>query len=320
MRDAIFKSTRGAAVAVMLLGLLFGVGCESEAESSTTAKAQEAKPSGAEEAEPAPENEEPPRIVTLGGTVTEIVYALGVGDQVVAVDKTSVYPEQTKSKRTLDLFSKTSAESVLGHDPDIVIATDAVEPKEALDKIAAADVQVVKVESSETVDAAGQRIRTIGSVLERSEEAKELVDVLERDVEKAREGADSCDAAPRTLFVYARGKGTVFVSGKDTSAAKMIELVGATHVPSDMEGFKPLTPEAVVDVSPDAILLTTRGLQSLGGVEGLRRLPGLGESRAVTEERVVAIDDLKLLGFGPRTGTALLELQRALCTPPESKQ
>lgn len=301
-------------------------GCESdsgEKPSDESASATEADRASdeAENDEKADKADEPEheKIVTLGGTVTEVVYALGAGDRVVAVDKTSVYPPETEEKRKLDLFSKTSAESVLSYDPDLVIATDATEPPEALEKIEAADVRVETVESSESIEAAYKRITAIGKVLGLQEEAKTLNETLEEDVAEATKLAEQCEAAPKTLFVYARGKGTVFVSGGDTSAAKMIEKAGGEHVPDGIEGFKPLTPESVVDVSPDAIVLTTRGLQSLGGIDGLSKLPGIGESRAVKNERVIAIDDLELLGFGPRSGEALQTLSRKLCETEESK-
>jgi iron complex transport system substrate-binding protein len=303
-------------LAVLLCSSMVFPGCEAkDAQRETRAKAAEAKTEkGAPEADETTAPASDRRIVTLGGTVTEIVYALGAGNHVVAVDKTSVYPPETERKRTLDLFRKTSAESVLSHDPDLVLATDAVKPPAALEKVRAADVEVVEVDSAETIDAAKARIRSVGEVLDRTEQADTLVEALENGVEEAQKGSVACSPAPKTLFVYARGKGTVFVAGKDTSAARMIELVGGEHVPESIEGFKPLTPEAVVDVSPDAILLTTRGLRSIGGVDGLSKLPGLSESAAVKEERVVAIDDLKLLGFGPRTGEALGELQSKLCS------
>ena len=309
-------------VALATTLLVVGVGCESETSDSAEQSNKEEQvesqqetggEAAAEAAETESEDGEAQKIVTLGGTVTEVVYALGAGDRVVAVDKTSVYPPETEDKRTLDLFSKTSAESVLSYEPDIVIATEEVEPPEALEKIEAADVKVVEVEPTETIEGALERIATIGEALGLAEKAEELNEKLEKDVIRAREVADTCEEPPKTLFVYARGKGTVFVSGTDTSAAKMIEKAGGEHVPKDIEGFKPLTPESVVDVSPDAIVLTTRGLQSLGGVEGLAKLPGLGESKAVENGRVVAMDDLKLLGFGPRSGQALEELSRKLC-------
>lgn len=313
------STSRMILVALAAVFLAAATGCESDTADSAAQSEQpdraEAEQEPGDEATVTAESEEaePRTIVTLGGTVTEVVYALGAGERVVAVDKTSVFPPETEEKRTLDLFSKTSAESVLSYDPDIVIATEEVEPPEALEKIEAAEVRVVKVEPTETIEGAFERIRTIGEALGLAEKAEELEETLEEDVIRAREVADMCEEPPKTLFVYARGKGTVFVSGTDTSAARMIEKAGAQHVPEDIEGFKPLTPESVVDVSPDAIVLTARGLQSLGGIEGLAKLPGLGESKALENGRVVAMDDLKLLGFGPRSGRALEELSRKLC-------
>jgi iron complex transport system substrate-binding protein len=117
------------------------------------------------------------------------------------------------------------------------------------------------------------------------------------------------------LFVYARGAGTLMVSGGGTSAAEMLRLAGATNAVQGFEGFRPLTAEAVVAARPDIVLLPSRGLASLGGVEAVLKLPGMALTPAGRARRVVALDDTLLLGFGPRLADAVEQLIHLLERP-----
>ncbi|WP_168210510.1 heme/hemin ABC transporter substrate-binding protein [Persicimonas caeni] len=290
------------------------LGCDKSAPASEKGVEQGAEASAeAAKENPVEEPAEKQRIVSLGGTVTEIVYALGAGDAVVAVDKSSVYPEATEELRTLDLFRTVSAEAVLSHEPTLVVATDAANPDGAFERIEKAGVKVLRLTADETVDAAKARISKLGEALGKEGAAKELLATLDAELAEAKSVAEACDKPAKALFMYARGRGTTFVAGKDTSASRMIELAGATHVPGNIEGFKPMTAEAVLEANPDTVLMTGSGLKSMGGVEGLRGVKGLSETAAVEEGRVVTMGDLELLGFGPRTGQAAAKLAKKLC-------
>lgn len=294
-------------VVVAVIATAMTSGCKEEATTTERAPKTDSEPQAESE------SEAQRRIVSLGGTVTEIVYALGAGDEVVAVDKSSVYPAATEELRTLDLFRKVSAEAILSHEPTLVVATDASKPDKAYERIEGAGVDVVRLTSEETVDAAKERIRKLGEELGKEDAAKDLVAALDSDLEAASEAVAACDNHAKTLFMYARGRGTTFVAGKATSAARMIELAGATHVPGNIEGFKPMTAEAVLEANPDTVLMTGSGLKSMGGVDGLRGVKGLNETSAVEAGRVVTMSDLELLGFGPRTGRAVATLAEKLC-------
>ncbi|NDJ33535.1 MAG: ABC transporter substrate-binding protein [Chloroflexi bacterium] len=110
------------------------------------------------------------------------------------------------------------------------------------------------------------------------------------------------------MFIYARGAGAVSVAGTDTGAATMIEMAGGENAVTEFDGYQPITAEAVVAAAPDVILMMTRGLESLGGVEGLLEQPGIAATPAGENRRVVVVDDLYLLGFSTRTATATLDL------------
>jgi iron complex transport system substrate-binding protein len=183
-----------------------------------------------------------------------------------------------------------------------------------LEQLRDAGVTLVVVPDEDSIEGAKTKIATIGELFGASERAADLNRQIDLDVLEARLYLDAVRAQgkPRVMFVYARGAGTLSVSGTNTSAHAMIALAGGENAVTDYEGYKPLTAEAAVAAAPEVLLFLTRGLESVGGVEGLRELPGLALTPAYEAGRVVAFDDLHLLGFGPRVGQAVLELTQAL--------
>jgi iron complex transport system substrate-binding protein len=255
---------------------------------------------------------DPSRIVTLGGSVTEIVYALGAGDQVVGVDASSVYPEAATEKPNVGYFRKVPAEGVLSLNPSLVLALEGTGPPTVFEQFRSAGVRTVQVPDPPSVTGAKRKIRKIGDLLGRSARGDSLIAAMERDLDEARALRAEAASKPRVLFVYARGSGTMNVAGRGTSAAAMIELAGGENAITGFEGFKPMSAEAVVEAEPDVILALTRGLESIGGTEGLLEQPGIPLTPAGKQKRIVAMDDLLLLGFGPRLGTAVQRLTKKL--------
>ena len=252
------------------------------------------------------------RIVTLGGAVTEIVYALGAGDQVVGVDASSVYPEAATEKPDVGYFREVPAEGVLSLDPSLILALDGTGPPAVLDQFRSAGVRTVLVPDEPIVSGTKQKIRKIGDLLGREAAADSLIRGMEEDLEAARALRNDVETTPRVLFIYARGTGSMSVAGWGSSAEAVIELAGAENAITGFEDYKPMAAEAVVSAKPDVILMLTRGLDSIGGVDGLLEQPGIPLTPAGKNRRIVTLDDLLLLGFGPRLGTAVKRLTKKL--------
>jgi iron complex transport system substrate-binding protein len=249
----------------------------------------------------------PARIVSLGGGVTEIVYALGSGGAVVGADTTSQYPAEVAPMATLGYHRNIGAEGVLSLSPDLVIATTDAGPPSTLSQLEAAGVPLVVLDASPGIDGLTSRINTLAALLDAPEAGAELLAGLTASL-----SAVKVDDPPRVMFIYARGGGTLNVSGTDTSAAEMISLAGAINAVDAYEGYKPLTAEGALLAAPDVLLLTEGGLESLGGREGLLSQPGVSMTPAAQEGRIVTMEDLYLLGFGPRTGEAARELSERI--------
>lgn len=281
---------------VLALLLLTLAACSPEPASPGTPEA-----SGADEPDV-------PRIVTLGGPITEIAYALGVGGQVVGTDKSSLYPAEIVDGPRLDYFRATSAEGVLSLDPTLVLAIEGTGPPGVLEQIEAAGVRVEILPEVASVTDAEARVREMGQLLGRTDAADAVVAQMQADLDAVVPPG----AAPTALFIYARGAGVLMVSGTGNAADAMLTLAGATNAVTAFEDFQPLTAEAVVSAAPEVIVIPERGLESIGGVEGLLRQPGLAQTPAGESRRVIAVDDALLLGFGPRMGQGVSALATAL--------
>ncbi len=301
--------TKTAALSVLAAAYV-SLGCDP----SEAPDAAEADPPTAEDATPAaatpPAQDAEPRWVTLGGAVTEIIAALGHGDAIVGVDASSTYPESITAERPqVGYYRKLSAEGILALRPTHVLASEASGPESALNHLRDAKVKLTLIPDATTPDEAIARITTLGELTGDAEKADELISALRADLNTVARRRDASDLEGCAVFIYARGPNVLMVSGADTTANAMLELAGIDNCIDGYDGFKPLTPEALIAASPAYIVAPQAGAESIGGAEGVLELPGVSETPAGTDQAFVFVDDLALLGFGPRMGEALMALQ-----------
>lgn len=260
------------------------------------------------------------RIVSTAGAITETIYALGAQGELVAADVSSVYPAEATKLPSVGYARQLSAEGILSVNPTLVLVTEDAGPPEVLQQLETAKVKVVKLSNKHTPEAALERIQKIGEAVGRPAEAAKLVESVSADLDAAKALVASAKGKPSVLFIYARGGGTMNVSGTGTSADAIIELAGGKNAVTGYENYKPLTAEGAVAAAPDFILVTSRGLEASGGVDGLLKQPGIALTPAGKEKKIIAMDDLLLLGFGPRVGQAAKELCEKLHADPKSAQ
>lgn len=253
--------------------------------------------------------EDASRIITIGGAVTEVAYALGAGDRVIAVDDSSLYPAEALELESIGYLRFLTAEPILALDPTLVIATEDAGPTEVVQQLEESGITFLQVPAEDTVDGAIEKIRTIATALGQPEDGDALVEEMLTDIEKAEELVADVESAPRVLFLFLRGAAVLTVSGTGTGADEMIRLAGGENVVAEYEGYQPLTAEAIIAAEPDIILTTSGGMESVGGMEGLLELPGVAQTPAAENDRIFAtMDDLELLGFTPRLGGAVMNL------------
>ena len=252
--------------------------------------------------------ENPQKIVTLSGNVTETVFALGLGEKIVGVDASSLYPEEATQKAQVGYYRRVSAEGILSLGPDLVIATDAAGPLNVIEQIRSSGVPIAILSSAHSLEGSQKRIELIAKLLDKEKEGHILVWNMEDKIKYVMKHK----SPPKVLFIYARGGGTQNVAGIETSADAMIRLAGGKNAVTEYSGYKPMNAEAIIAAAPDYILFTDRGLETMGGAEEVAKMSGIAQTPAGQNNRIISVDDLILLGFGPRTAEGAVELSTKL--------
>ncbi len=254
------------------------------------------------------------RVVSVGGSLTEIVYALGAEALLVGTDATSLHPPAAHKTPKVGYLRGLSAEGVLSLRPTVVIASAEAGPPAALEQLRGAGVRLVRVESGHGIEALLANVRTVASAVDRREPGERLAAALRAQWDEVQRRVVRDARAPRVLFVLGHAANNVQVSGHGTAAHALIAAAGGVNALSGFNGYRPLTAEAVVAAAPQAIVTTAQGVERLGGHSQLLALPGLALTPAGRAGRVFARDALYLLGTGPRLPEATAELARFLGT------
>ncbi|WP_443066936.1 heme/hemin ABC transporter substrate-binding protein [Streptomyces sp. NBC_01261] len=315
----------GALLSVLALTL---TGCGGAATSATSASAKATAP--ANPVEPLTDTPDPRlpvtvgsadgkkvtvenarRIVPLSGSLSEIVFTLGLGDRVVARDITATFQQAAK----LPLVTRNhdvSAESVLSLRPDLVLAETTTGPSEAMGQIRAAGIPVLVVDPAKGLADVGPRIQAVADALGVPAAGKELTKRSEDRIAAVRKAIPRHEEKPRVAFLYLRGSASVYlIGGKGSGATSLLEAAGAVDAGAGSglkKDFTAITTEALAQAAPDAILVMTKGLESVGGIDGLVKIPGVAQTPAGMNRRVVSIEDGVLLNYGPRTDQVLKSL------------
>ncbi|MFN3764146.1 MAG: hemin ABC transporter substrate-binding protein [Aliihoeflea sp.] len=261
---------------------------------------------------PALAQDGPHRIVAIGGSLTEIVYALGQEDRLISRDTTSVFPPEALALPDVGYMRALSPEGVLSVDPDLILTLEGAGPPEAMEVIRSASVPVVTVPESFDRDGVLAKVEAVGEALGVEEAAAELATRIDADLRVAEDAASGVDDPARVLFILSMEGGRVMASGTGTAADGMIRLAGGENAITDYAGYKQLTDEAIVTAAPDVILLMDRGGNLDPATVDLSAQPALAATPAGEAGRVIRMDGAFLLGFGPRTAAAAKELAAAL--------
>lgn len=253
------------------------------------------------------------RVVPLTGSLSEIVFTLGLGGKVVARDITATF-EQAEKLPVVTRAHDVSAESVLSLRPTVVLADTTTGPAEAVAQIRDAGIPLVVVEPAGELADVSRRIETVAAALGVPSAGDSLKRRTESRIAAVRETVPARPegGAPRVAFLYLRGSASVYLlGGRESGASSLLEAAGAVDAGKASgltKDFTAITSEALAEAAPDAILVMSKGLESVGGPDGLLKIPGVAETPAGMDRRIVSIDDGVLLNYGPRTDRVLAEL------------
>ncbi|ACS85014.1 heme/hemin ABC transporter substrate-binding protein [Musicola paradisiaca] len=247
------------------------------------------------------------RIVAIGGDVTQIVFALGAGGQVVARDSTSLHPASVKTLPDVGYMRQLNAEGILSMKPTLVLVSALAQPSAALEQVAGRGVRVVAVPAPQSLSGINTKITAIAEALGIAAKGRDLTQQLDAQLA----ALPSQPLPTRVLFVLSHHGMSAMAAGQGTAADAAIRAAGLQNAMQDVNRYQPLSQEGVVASQPDWVVVTTDGMRSLGGGD-IWALPGLAMTPAGRQHRVVVVDDMAMLGFSLDTPAELLRLRQTV--------
>ncbi len=259
------------------------------------------------------------RVVSIGGSVTEILYALGLQDRIVAVDTTSLYPAQAlQDHPNVGYMRALSPEGILSMDPSLILAEEGSGPPGAVTLLETASVPFVLVPSEANAAGVADKIRFVAGAMGVAGDGEAMADAVTTDLETVEKAVGAIEQPVKALFVLSLANGRIMAAGDGTSAATMIEMAGGQNALPGFTGYKPVNDEAILEAAPEVIIMMARG-DHAATIEEVLTHPALSRTPAAEAKRIVTMDGLYLLGFGPRVAQAVRDLAVALypdLTPP----
>lgn len=254
-----------------------------------------------------------PRILSIGGDITEILYDLGQQDKIVAVDVTSQFPpEALKEKKSVGYMRALSAEGALSVNPTLIIASDGAGPPEVVSALKSSGVRYIDIDDKPSAQGVPAKIRHIGSVVGADDAAKALAVKVESEFAALENDRKQIKSRKKALFILAIQNGRATVAGSGTSADSILQLAGVDNAAAGVNGFKPVSDEQLTEFAPDVVVMMRRGTTDDHNATQALSLPGLSQSPAAKTGRLVAMDGLYLLGFGPRAPSAARDLMKTI--------
>lgn len=246
------------------------------------------------------------KIVSLGGSITETIAALGHGNEIVGRDVTSTYPAELTAQDLGHVGRDMTIEGVMAVNPNLVLVPQKEEGAEVIAKIKGSGIRTEVIPHEYSVEGAKNLIKKVAEIIG-SNDYQKLYDKIDADLAQVQ----TLEKQPKVLFIYARGP-MLMVSGTKTPMDAIIGLAGGVNAVTGFEDFKPLTPESLIQANPDVILMFDKGLQSAGGIEAVLKVPGVSQTQAGKNKKIISLDGGLLTNFGPRTGEAALALNKLL--------
>ena len=241
-------------------------------------------------------------IITAGGTLTEIVFALGAGDRVVAVDQSSTFPQKATQLPSVGYYRDLAAEGVLSVGANTLLALEGSGREAVLEQLKRIGVKVVLYDKPSSVDELVELVETLGRDLGRGAQAAQLaLDIKASLPEKAT------STKGKGLFLLSLGERGLVAAGEDTVPSLIFEYAGIGN-PVKHTGYKAVNLETLTVEQPDFIIVPSHVARGLGGKEGICRQPSLALLNAAKSCNVLVIDGLMAMGMTPRLAQAISQV------------
>lgn len=247
------------------------------------------------------------RVVSIGGDVTQIVYALGAGDTLVGRDSTSTKPASVNTLPDVGYMRQLNAEGILALRPDLVLVNDQARPSAVLTQLTAVGVKVVDVTGENSLAAIDRKIATIAAALNRPAQGNVLATRIDAQIA----AIPKTPLHVRAIYLMAPQGMTSLAAGRDTAADQAMRSAGLLNVMAQRPHYQTLSQEGIAAAQPDLVIIDAASLKAIGGEPALWKLPGMALTPAARGHHVAVVDLMDLLGFGPDTPAAILALRQA---------
>ncbi|WP_336963792.1 heme/hemin ABC transporter substrate-binding protein [Sphingobium aquiterrae] len=251
------------------------------------------------------------RVVCIGGAITEILYALGQQAKIVAVDTTSQYPPVAlREKRSIGYMRAVSAEGVLSMRPTLILAMEDAGPPQALEQLRASGIPQVRIDNTLSPAAVTGRVRQLAALFKAQAHGARLTASIDKGFQELAAWRRAHPSRKRVLFVLSLQNGRPMIAGKGTEADAIITLAGGINAAGALDGYKPVSDEALAALAPDAVLAMDHAGPGIDA--SALEAPGFRLTPAGRRRALIKMDGSYLLGLGPRTPAAALDLARRL--------
>ncbi|HED1836272.1 TPA: hemin ABC transporter substrate-binding protein [Citrobacter freundii] len=248
------------------------------------------------------------RLVVAGGSLSELIYAMGIGNRVVGVDETTSYPPETAALPHIGYWKQLSSEGILSLHPDSFITWQDAGPQIVLDQLRAQKVNVVTLPRvPATVEQMYANIRELAQTLRIPEQGETLIDRIRQRLDRVQHNVAAKNAPVKAMFILSAGGSAPQVAGKGSVADAIMTLAGAQNVATHAQ-YKSYSAESLIAANPEVIVVTSQMVD--GGLARLSTIAGITHTAAWKNQRIVAIDQALILGMGPRVADAVESLHQ----------
>jgi iron complex transport system substrate-binding protein len=250
------------------------------------------------------------RIVSLSKHLTEMLFALGKGHDIVACDLTSSYPDSAKLLPTVGYHRALNAEGIISMRPDIVIHSNDIGPAAVLPQLEKVGLNIKAFPGANTLDSAKLLLTELGKFFGAEKQADSLNKKLDQDMQLVEAARKNIIDSPTVMIIhYGQANNVYFVmSGRKGAGDKMIGYAGGKTANYDAKGARQISAEAIALANPDIIIATDYGFDKMGSAEKFKTIPGVALTNAAKNNRIYRFEEHDLVYFGPRTGDNILKL------------
>lgn len=254
------------------------------------------------------------RVVCISKQYSEIIFALGAQEDIVAVDLSSTYPPEIKKLPTIGYHRALSTETILAMKPTLILHDNNIGPEHVVDQLEKLKIPMKTFKKYEpTIKGTDSLIREMGTYFGKEKQADLLCEKLHKDMKEALAETKKYSKKPKVLIIhFGRASNVYLVMTQKSTAAKMLEWAGGEMAVNAERGMKQLSPEIVAAANPDIILLTDFGYDRLDNGNAIEKLPGISSTKAFKNNQIFRVEEHDLVYLGPRTGKNVLHIQKLI--------